>query len=351
MLYEGETVRLRHEISEPALPQHAEGSIAAIRRDEHGSPVAVEVRFYISSKTVTATVPLDAVELVLSSTGGCTAVFWNLGKPARPLVEETIHVMLDQGFEMREGLNVVQLHYDREHRFWRKVHRLSDPTGAVAAVAGTDWDGCIAGFSGRQRFELEFRLQGRRDPYVLLHQRWEMYQEQQVTTHSAMTLLRILLNLYHKMEAQCCAVPVADFWLTDESWDSLLQQPYYPDLFIIPQSKLPRELPPVYRAGKLIEEKAILTTLPVKFAPTDDAIQPTERELKLNQLRICKAIGEKAYDQLYETHGSTTGLYSDAKEAFYDAIRIARELGLNEEVAELEKRLAHIKAVYRSQFT
>jgi hypothetical protein len=137
----------------------------------------------------------------------------------------------------------------------------------------------------------------------------------------------------------------------DESWDSLLQQPYYPDLFIIPQSKLPRELPPLYRAGKLIEEKAILTTLPVKFAPTDDAIQPTERELKLNQLRTCKAIGEKAYDQLYETHGSTTGLYSDAKEAFYDAIRIARELGLNEEVAELEKRLAHIKAVYRSQFT
>jgi len=166
-----------------------------------------------------------------------------------------------------------------------------------------------------------------------------------------MLLLRVLLNLYHAMGAECCALPVADNWLMDESWDSLLQQPYYPDLFILPQAKLPAPLPPVYRAQPLIEGKAILTTLPVKFSPADDPITPTERELKLNQLRVCKAIGEKAYDQLYEARNGTAGLYSDAKEAFYDAIRVARELNLPDEVEQLEKRLEHIKAVFRSQFS
>lgn len=78
---------------------------------------------------------------------------------------------------------------------------------------------------------------------------------------------------------------------------------------------------------------------------------PAEREQKLNQLRACKAFAEKAYDEMYETHGSVTGLYSDVKEAFYDAIRVAGELGLGEEVEELEKRLQHIKAVFRSQFS
>lgn len=172
-----------------------------------------------------------------------------------------------------------------------------------------------------------------------------------MVTHSAMTLLRVLLNLYHAMGAACCAIPLFDHWLIDEDWNSLLRQPYFPDLFIIPQSSLPAPLPPVYRVGPLLHGNAILTTLPVKFSPTDDTITPTDRERQLNTLRVCEAVGEKAYDQMYETHGSVTGLYSDAKEAFYDAIRAARELGLTEEVQRLEKRLANIKAVFRSQFS
>jgi hypothetical protein len=351
VLYKGETVRLLRDLSEPALPKYSEGDVINIRRDEHGSPLDVELRFHVSSRAVTATVPFDAVEPVLSSTGGCSGVFWRLAKTGDTLIERVMHAMLDRGFEMRQGLNVVQLQYDRQDRFWRKGERLSDPTGAQVAVAGRDWDGCIVAFSGTQRFELEIRLRGRRDPYILLHQRWETYEQQRLVTHSSMSLLRVLLNLYHVMGAECCAIPLADNWLMDESWDSLLQQPYYPDLFIIPKSKLPAELPPVYRAQPLVEGKAILTTLPVKFSPTDDAIKPTERELKLNQLRVCKAIGEKAYDQLYEARNGTAGLYSDAKEAFYDAIRVARELNLPEEVEQLEKRLEHIKAVFRSQFS
>jgi hypothetical protein len=71
----------------------------------------------------------------------------------------------------------------------------------------------------------------------------------------------------------------------------------------------------------------------------------------MDRLRKLRALGEKYYDQMYETRLSPTGLYSSTKEAFYDAISAANELGMKEEVAELSKRLDHIKAVFRSQFS
>ena len=79
----------------------------------------------------------------------------------------------------------------------------------------------------------------------------------------------------------------------------------------------------------------------------------TERESQLKQLAHLKAMGEKAYDDMYDAYppGSATAYYSDAKECFYDAIGLARRLGLEEETAALEARLEHIKAVFRSQFT
>jgi hypothetical protein len=354
VFYKHETVRLVSGLYEPGLPKHAEGTVTDIRRDADGYPVGVEARFYVNSKAVTTDLPFAAIEPVVTGEGGCTGVFWRLGKNANSLIEDGLHAMLGllhHGFEMRAGLNVLQLIYDQEGRFWRKGHRLSDAFGNEAIAAGPEWDGCVVGFSGRQRFTLEFRLRGRRPPYVLLHQRWEAYQEQSLKTPDAMTLLRVMANLYEALAAECCAIPVASNWLLDEDWDSLLRQPYFPDLFILPQTKLPAQLPPLYRSQRLMKEKAMLTTLPVKFSPVDDSIERTQRELKLNQLRVCKAIGEKAYDQMYETHGSATGLYSDAKEAFYDAIRIANELGLADEAKELEKRLEHIKAVFRSQLS
>jgi hypothetical protein len=80
----------------------------------------------------------------------------------------------------------------------------------------------------------------------------------------------------------------------------------------------------------------------------DDA----ERKAGLEQLEHLKAMGEKAYDDMYEAHSSSgaTACYSDAKECFYDAVALARRLGLEEETDALEKRLEHIKAVFRSQF-
>ena len=72
----------------------------------------------------------------------------------------------------------------------------------------------------------------------------------------------------------------------------------------------------------------------------------------LQRLEACRRMGEAAYDQMYDASSPTmaTASYNDAKEAFYDAIRAARELGLEMEAAALEARLEHIKAVFRSQF-
>ncbi len=78
----------------------------------------------------------------------------------------------------------------------------------------------------------------------------------------------------------------------------------------------------------------------------------TDRAAQIEQIEHLKAMGEKDYDEMYEAHSSSgaTACYSDAKEAFYDAIALARRMGLEEEVEALEKRLEHIKAVFRSQF-
>ncbi|HEV3041319.1 MAG TPA: hypothetical protein VHA33_26380 [Candidatus Angelobacter sp.] len=351
MLYVGETVRLLWDLPEAKLAKDQEGAVTGIYHNNEGEILGVEVRFYAAGEPQTLRVPLEALEPVVTQFHGSTAVLWGLEKPTQQIVERGMHAMLDHGFEMRQGLNVMTIEYDRSERFWRTGERSADATGAGVVASASSWDGCLVAFSGRQRFHLEFRLRGRRSPCVLLHQRYEAFHEQWSSTPAAMAILRVLLHLYTALEAENCAFPVADRWISDESWDSLLQQPFFPDLFLLPAFKVPEQIPPLYRMQKLHESRAILTALPVKFSPVDDPIQPTERERKLHQLRACKALGEKAYDQMYEVSGSATGLYSDAKEAFYDAIRLANELGLKEESAELAARLDHIKAVFRSQFS
>jgi hypothetical protein len=64
-------------------------------------------------------------------------------------------------------------------------------------------------------------------------------------------------------------------------------------------------------------------------------------------------MGERAYTLMYDAFSSTAaaGHYSDAKESFAEAIRFAREAGRSDDVARLEQRLEHIKAVFRSQFS
>jgi hypothetical protein len=83
----------------------------------------------------------------------------------------------------------------------------------------------------------------------------------------------------------------------------------------------------------------------------ETAFHRSDRELNLDRLRKLKALGEKYYDQMYESGRGANRCYSSAKGAFYDAIGLAHELGMKEEEEALSKRLEHIKAVFRSQFS
>jgi hypothetical protein len=75
----------------------------------------------------------------------------------------------------------------------------------------------------------------------------------------------------------------------------------------------------------------------------------TQRE----RMTFLESEAEAAYDRMYDAHSPSeaTACYSDAKAALFTALGIARELSDAETEKRLEARLAHIKAVFRSQFT
>ena len=72
----------------------------------------------------------------------------------------------------------------------------------------------------------------------------------------------------------------------------------------------------------------------------------------LERLRVFEAEAEEAYGPMYNarTGSDLVARYSDTKEAFHEAIAVARRLVLTRETKRLEKRLAEIKTIYRSQF-
>jgi hypothetical protein len=71
-----------------------------------------------------------------------------------------------------------------------------------------------------------------------------------------------------------------------------------------------------------------------------------------DRLRWLEARAGEAYARMYDADSGTPAAahYSDAKEFLYDAIGLAQRLGKPEEAERLSDRLAHIKAVFRSQF-
>ena len=79
---------------------------------------------------------------------------------------------------------------------------------------------------------------------------------------------------------------------------------------------------------------------------------PTASMSDAQRLAWFEAQAEAAYDKMYDATSSTDAAarYSDAKEALRDAIGLAQRLGQGAVVTRLEARLAHIKAVFRSQF-
>ena len=80
---------------------------------------------------------------------------------------------------------------------------------------------------------------------------------------------------------------------------------------------------------------------------------PTASMTDAQRLAWFEAQAEQAYDRMYDATHSTEAAarYSDAKEAMRDAIGLAHRLGQDATATRLEARLAHIKAVFRSQFS
>lgn len=326
--------------------------MVSVLRDTSGETNAAEVRFYQNTGALTTKLFFKDMEPVISSTMfDRTAVFWALDGPPEKAVEAAMHSVLDGGFLMREGLNVARLYYDREERWWKWGEKMMDPTGALVSASAPAWDGCVVAFSGPQRFHLEFRLQGRGEAVLLLHERGAAYAEQVGATEPAMGIARMLMNLCEAAGASYCAFPVADPWLVDEDWKSLLRPPLYPDFFLLPEAEAPQSAPEAFRAIRLKGKRVMWTALPVKATPADPPLKRDERQLKVDRLRQLKALGEKYYDQMYESRHGATGLYSNTKDVFSDAIFLANELGMKEEAEALSKRLDHIKAVFRSQFS
>ncbi len=69
------------------------------------------------------------------------------------------------------------------------------------------------------------------------------------------------------------------------------------------------------------------------------------------QLDVFMREAERAYGRLYDARSGTerAAAYNDCKEFIADAIRLARELGLDGKVVELEKKREHYKQVFRHQ--
>ena len=88
---------------------------------------------------------------------------------------------------------------------------------------------------------------------------------------------------------------------------------------------------------------------PYTPAPTQTPAQPFDPLSERQKIAQYERWGEEAYSRMYDTR-SPSGDYSEAKENFYSAIALANKMGLADEAARLEKRLEHIKSVFRSQF-
>lgn len=346
-----ENVRLLRDIPDHNLRKGQECNVVRVIDDSEGHPFEVELAWFGDRASHNAIVAVEDVQPVLSrATEQWTVVFWEISKPPEEFIEAGLNCLMDRGFEMASGLNMVQLHYDSGERWWKWGEPFSDPAGAHIATAGAHWDGCVAAFSGRQRFHVEFRLRSRKGPCIFLHERAKAYDQQLENSEAAMSLAHVIMDLAAASSAHYCAFPVADPWLYDEDWRSLLRPPYYPDFFLLPETEQVRDVPQEFRKARLSDGRLLLTTMPIRFAPEVEPPQRTDRDRKLNSLRKCASLGEKYYDQMYETRAGTTGLYSSVKDAFLDAIMAANELGLKDQAEALEKRLQHIKAVFHSQF-
>jgi hypothetical protein len=87
-----------------------------------------------------------------------------------------------------------------------------------------------------------------------------------------------------------------------------------------------------------------------KQPPLEPPVEPIPDGEKGRLLAQQMARADQAYEEMYEGRDAA-GPYSDMKESMSAAISLARELGLERRVAELERTLQHRKAVFRRQLS
>jgi hypothetical protein len=97
--------------------------------------------------------------------------------------------------------------------------------------------------------------------------------------------------------------------------------------------------------------KSFFDLIPVMFKEHVQKTGQTQISNRIEQLEKFIRQAEEAYSRIYD-EGSSSGraaAYNECKESMADAIRLARELGLEDQVVELEKKLDHYKKVFRHQ--
>jgi hypothetical protein len=98
----------------------------------------------------------------------------------------------------------------------------------------------------------------------------------------------------------------------------------------------------------VLEFPSLSASMP--FHGTPETNQSTPTVLK-EQLERYIRQAEDAYSRIYDEWSSSgrAAAYNECKESIADAIRLARQLGLEDKARELEKKRQHYKEVFRSQ--
>jgi hypothetical protein len=97
--------------------------------------------------------------------------------------------------------------------------------------------------------------------------------------------------------------------------------------------------------------KSFFEVIPLVFKKTIQKPDPSPISDSMKQLEFFIRQAEDAYSRIYDEWSSSgrAAAYNDCKESMAEAIHLARELGLEDKVVELEKKLDHYKKVFRHQ--
>lgn len=91
--------------------------------------------------------------------------------------------------------------------------------------------------------------------------------------------------------------------------------------------------------------------IPILFTVSLGEVDQPHTEKAADMLIFFTRQAEEAYTRFYEARSDSerSAVYNDCKESMAEAIRLSRLLGLDQNTADLEKKLTHYKNVFRHQ--